>query len=52
MKIKMIGTGSISVKERSSCCLIDDRILVDCGNGIVKTLLEQNVELVKGCELC
>ena len=45
MKIKMIGTGAISVKDRSSCCLIDERIMVDCGNGIVKTLLEQNVDI-------
>lgn len=47
MKIKMIGTGAISVKERSACCLIDDKILIDCGNGIVKTLLEQNVDVKK-----
>ncbi len=47
MKIKMIGTGAISVKERSACCLIDERILVDCGNGIVKTLLEHNVNTNK-----
>ena len=32
MKINMIGTGAISVKDRSSCCLIDERIMVDCGN--------------------
>lgn len=47
MKIKMIGTGAISVKERSACTLIDDRILIDCGNGIIKTLLEQNVDINK-----
>lgn len=47
MKIKMIGTGAISVKERSSCTLVDDRILIDCGNGIVKTLIEQNVDIAK-----
>lgn len=43
----MIGTGAISVKQRSACCLIDEKILVDCGNGIVKTLLEQNVDINK-----
>lgn len=47
MKIKMIGTGALSVKQRSSCLLIDDKILIDCGNGIVKTLLEQNVDINK-----
>lgn len=47
MKIKMIGTGAISSKKRSACCLIDDKILIDCGNGIVKTLLEQNVDINK-----
>lgn len=47
MKVKMIGTGSLSVKERSSCCLIDEKILVDCGNGILKTLLEQGVDISK-----
>lgn len=45
MKIKTIGTGAISVKQRSACTLIDNKILVDCGNGIVKTLLEQNVNI-------
>jgi len=47
MKLKMIGTGALSVKDRSSCSLIDDRILIDCGNGILKTLLEQNVDISK-----
>lgn len=47
MKIKMIGTGALSVKERSSCTLFDDKILVDCGNGIVKTLIEQDVDINK-----
>ena len=47
MKIKMIGTGAIPSKERSSCILVDNKILVDCGNGIVKTLLEQNVDINK-----
>ena len=45
MKIKMIGTGAISVKQRSACSLIDNKILIDCGNGTVKTLLEQNVDI-------
>lgn len=47
MKVKFIGTGDIYVKERSACTLVDNRILIDCGNGIVKTLLEQNVDVIK-----
>ena len=47
MKIKMIGTGSISGKERSSSILVNDKILIDLGNGIVKTLLEQKVDISK-----
>ncbi|MBR3153069.1 MAG: MBL fold metallo-hydrolase [Clostridia bacterium] len=47
MRVKTVGTGSISVKQRSACSLIDDKILVDCGNGIVKTLLEQNIDVNK-----
>lgn len=47
MKLKMIGTGAICSKERSASTLIDDHILIDCGNGIVKTLLEQDVDIEK-----
>ena len=47
MEIKTVGTGAISAKSRSACTLIDSRILVDCGNGIVKTLLEQNIDISK-----
>lgn len=47
MHLKMVGTGAISAKERNACCLIDGRILVDCGNGTVKTLMEQNVDIDK-----
>ena len=47
MKIKTIGTGGVPAKQRSSCTLIDNKILIDCGNGIVKTLLEQDVDINK-----
>lgn len=47
MNVKTIGTGGLSGKSRSFCTLIDNKILVDCGNGIVKTLNEQNVEIEK-----
>ena len=47
MKIKTIGTGNIYVADRSACTLIDDHILVDCGNGAVKTLLQQGVNIAQ-----
>lgn len=47
MKIKTVGTGSIWTKERSACTLIDNKILVDCGNGTTKTLMEQDVDIYK-----
>jgi len=47
MEIKIIGTGAIPTKNRSASTLIDNKILVDCGNGIIKTLLEQNIDINK-----
>lgn len=47
MHIKTVGTGSLAVRQRSACTLIDGQILVDCGNGIVKTLLQQGIDLHK-----
>lgn len=47
MKIKMIGTGAISVKERNACYLVDEKILVDCGNGTIKTLLQYDIDITK-----
>lgn len=43
MKIKTVGTGAITGAYRSACTLVDDKILIDCGNGIIKTLEEQGV---------
>lgn len=47
MKLKFIGTGALAAKQRSACTLVDNKILIDCGNGIIKTLLEQNVDANK-----
>lgn len=47
MEIKLVGTGAISAKERSACALIDQKILVDCGNGTIKTMLEQGININK-----
>ncbi len=43
MKVRFIGTGSIAGQSRSASTLIDEKILVDCGNGIVKTIPEQYI---------
>lgn len=40
MKIKMIGTGSIGASSFSSSILVEDKLLVDLGNGNVKHLKE------------
>ena len=45
MKLKLVGTGAITGKERSACSLVDEKILIDCGNGIVKTLTEQGIDI-------
>ena len=45
MKLKLVGTGAIEGKERSACSLIDGKILIDCGNGNVKTLTVQGIDI-------
>lgn len=45
MKLKLIGTGSIIGEARSACSLIDEKILIDCGNGILKTLTSQGIDI-------
>ena len=45
MKIQMIGTGGITSRDNPACVLVDDHILVDCGNGIVKALMKGGVDI-------
>ena len=45
MKIRFIGTGNITAIENNACYLIDDHILIDCGNGNVKTLGQYGYEV-------
>lgn len=45
MKLKLVGTGSIVSSRRSACSVIDNNILIDCGNGLVKTLAEQGIDV-------
>lgn len=47
----MFGTGSIWAKELSSCALVDNTILLDCPNGLIKTLRRQKVNMKK-IDLC
>ena len=44
MKIKLFGTGSLSSQSLSASALIDNTILFDCPNGLVKTLRRDNVD--------
>lgn len=43
----MLGTGGLNSSRNCSSIVVDDRILFDCGNGIVKTMLKQNVDVNK-----
>lgn len=45
MKLKLVGTGAILEGSRSACTLIDDKVLIDCGNGLLKTLIQQGVKV-------
>ena len=45
MKIKLIGTGSISANSMSACALVDGTILVDCPNGVTKRLQQGGVKI-------
>ena len=47
MIIRMVGTGSVSSKRNCACALVNEEILLDCGGGIIKALLAQNVEVKK-----
>lgn len=47
MKIELVGTGAISAKELSACTLIDEEILVDMPNGVVKTLKQTKHDISK-----
>ena len=50
MKIKMVGTGSMISKRNPACYMINDKIMIDLPNGIVKILknadLFDNIEYV------
>lgn len=47
MKVRLLGTGAIYSKYNCASELIDDKILVDVGNGILKELRKINYNLTK-----
>lgn len=47
MKLRIVGSGAISGIERSACSIVDNKILIDCGNGLLKTLGEQQIDIMK-----
>ena len=47
MTIRLLGTGSIWAKELGSCALIDDSLLLDCPNGLIKTLKRESFNIAK-----
>ncbi len=47
MKIKLTGTGSITASESCASALIDEKILIDCGNGLLKHLMSHDIDIYK-----
>jgi len=43
MKVRLIGTGSMISKRNPACYMINDRIMIDIPNGIVKILKNANL---------
>lgn len=47
MKIELIGTGSVVCNHLSSCTLIDKKLLIDIGNGIVKKIKQTEHSIIE-----
>ena len=47
MKLKFLGTGSISNKSSSASYLIDDKILIDMPGGNYKNMLRMDIDFNK-----
>ena len=47
MKIELVGTGSIGAKQLSASTLINDEILIDVPNGIIKRLKQTGHDIKK-----
>ncbi len=46
MELKFIGTGSIRAKRTCSSILINNNILIDCGNGVYKKLINADINVL------
>ena len=44
-RIRLIGTGNILSASNNASVLMDDALLIDCGNGVVKAMLKQGIDL-------
>lgn len=51
MKIELVGTGSVRAQQLSACTLIDNKILIDAGSGIIKRLKKtgHKIENIENC---
>lgn len=47
MKLQIIGSGSIGASSFSACSLVNDELLIDMPNGIIKHMKKINVEVEK-----
>lgn len=47
MKVNIIGSGSIGSEAMGASCLIDEHILIDVPNGVVKHLKNLNYDILK-----
>ena len=47
MKINIVGSGSIGAEYMNASYIIDDHILVDIPNGIIKYLKQLNYDILK-----
>lgn len=47
MKVKLIGTGAILTQYLSACVLIDNDLIVDIPNGVIKNLRKMKIDLSK-----
>jgi ribonuclease BN (tRNA processing enzyme) len=47
MKIQLFGTGALVTKRFSACAMIDDTIMFDCPNGLVRKLRQHDVDFSK-----
>lgn len=45
MNIRLVGTGSIWAEDLSACALIDNTVLIDCPNGLVKALKKDKINI-------